>query len=291
VRRVAVAPSMTSGSPSPLRWPWRVAAGLATLAAGVVLALVLAHWGWRLFGPSSPPLAPVDTPERWAPAIASAPIFGRAGAPAAAGKSVALAGDARLLGVFAEREGAGYALFRLPDRGPVLVRSGQDVAPGVRLEAVYRDGVRLRDHGEVREVALRIAASAGATAPPADRARTVAAAPRAACAAPAGYQGPVYRVNAELLTGIASQPDSWKALLVAGSDGLAIRDDSGFSAMLGMRGGDRMTQANGIALTNVDDVLLALVKPLIANQPVRVAGTREGKPAEWFFVNAATCPG
>jgi hypothetical protein len=98
-------------------------------------------------------------------------------------------------------------------------------------------------------------------------------------------------VNAELLTGIASQPDSWKALLVAGSGGLAIRDDSGFSAMLGMRGGDRMTQANGIALTNVDDVLLALVKPLIASQPVRVAGTREGKPAEWLFVNAATCPG
>ncbi len=281
---------MSADSP-PLRWPWRVAAGVATLAAGALLALVLAHWGWRLFGPSSPPLAPLDPPERWAPAIASAPIFGRAGAPAAAAKPVALAGDARLLGVFAEKDGAGYALFRLPDRGPALVRSGQDVAPGVRLEAVHRDGVQLRDHGEVREVALRVAGSGGTSAVPADRAKTGAAVTRAACAPPAGYQGPIYRVNAELLTGIASQPDSWKALLVAGSGGLAIRDDSGFSAMLGMRGGDRMTQANGIALTNVDDVLLALVRPLIANQPVRVAGTREGKPAEWLFVNAATCPG
>jgi hypothetical protein len=52
-----------------------------------------------------------------------------------------------------------------------------------------------------------------------------------------------------------------------------------------------MTQANGIALASVDDVLLALVKPLVANQPVRVAGTRDGKPAEWLFVNAGVCPG
>ena len=116
-------------------------------------------------------------------------------------------------------------------------------------------------------------------------------APRAACTAPAGYQGPVYRINAELLTGIASQPDSWKALLVAGNGGLTMRDDSGFAAMLGMRAGDRMAQANGIALTAADDVVVAVVKPLLASQPVRVAGTRDGKPAEWLFVNAGACPG
>ena len=45
-----------------------------------------------------------------------------------------LQGDTRLLGVFAERNGEGYALFRLADRGPVLVRTGQDVAKDVRLE-------------------------------------------------------------------------------------------------------------------------------------------------------------
>jgi hypothetical protein len=37
-------------------------------------------------------------------------------------------------------------------------------------------------------------------------------------------------------------------------------------------------------------VLGAFVKPLIANQSVRVAGTRDGKPAEWLFVNAGACP-
>jgi hypothetical protein len=278
-----------SNAPAPAPWPLRAAAWIATAAAGLLLAFALAHWGWRLFGPASPPLPTADTPERWAQAIVAAPIFGRADTAPPAAKAAPLQGDTRLLGVFAERDGAGWALFRLPDRGPVLVRSGQDVAKDVRLEAVFRDGVRLRDHGEVRDVALRLAVPAAPAVAP-DKGRGATAA-RAACTPPPGYQGPVYRVNAELLTGIASQPDSWKALLVGGSGGLAIRDDSGFAAMLGMRGGDRMAQANGIALTNVDDVLLAIVKPLVASQPVRVAGTRDGKPAEWLFVNAGACPG
>jgi hypothetical protein len=149
---------------------------------------------------------------------------------------------------------------------------------------VKRDGVRLRDHGELREIALR-------PAPAPARDRTKAAPARTACVTPPGYRGPLYRINAELLSGIASQPESWKALLVVGDGGLAIRDNSGFSAMLGMRGGDRMTQANGIALASADDLVAAFVKPLLASQPVRVVGTRDGKPAEWVFVNAGACPG
>lgn len=266
-------------------WSWRAAATGATLLAGLALALVVAHWGWRWFGPASPALPPPQTPERWTPAIVAAPLFGRAENTPTVAKVAPLQGDTRLLGVFAERGGEGYALFRLPDRGPLLVRTGQEIARDVRLETVKNDGVRIRDHGEVREIALRNQPPviAGGT----DRTRSNVA--RAACAAPAGYKGAVYKLNAELLTGIASQPDSWKALLVVENGGLAIRDNSGFSTMLGMRAGDHMTQANGIALGSVDDLLVAFVKPLLANQQVRVAGTRDGKPAEWLFVNAGAC--
>ena len=168
-------------------------------------------------GPRRRPLPPPATPERWTPAIVAAPLFGRADGAGAGRRDsrAALQGDTRLLGVFAERDGGGYALFRLADRGPVLVQAGQEIAKDVTLEIVRPDGVRIRDHGEVRDIALR--ATPAAAAPPA-RAPT-ARAPRrdrAACAPPPGYTGPVYRLNAELLTGIASQPDSWKALLVAG---------------------------------------------------------------------------
>ncbi len=273
-------------------WVWRTASVLATLAAGVGLAAVVAYWGWRAFGPAPVPLPPPETPERWTESIVAAPLFGRTLTTTAIDAQPAaktLAGDARLLGVLAEPEGRGYALFRFADRGPVLVKSGQQIGKDVTLEIVRPDGVRIRDHGDLRDIVLRAPPVAAAPPSPAERARLATARP--GCALPAGYKGPVYRLNAELLTGIASQPDSWKALLVAGAGGLAVRDESGFAVMLGMKAGDRMAVANGIALAGIDDVLAAVVKPLLASQTVRVTGTRDGKPAEWLFVNAGACPG
>jgi hypothetical protein len=226
------------------------------------------------------------TPERWAPVIVASPLFGRtaATAPAAANEPAMLQGDTRLLGVFAASDGTGHALFRIGDRGPVLVRSGEEIARDVTLVEVRPDGVRIRDHGEVRALGLR----ANATAP---RAAAGRSGQGLACAAPPGYSGPVYRLNAELLTGIASRPDGWRALLVPVAGGLAVRDGSAFASMLGMKAGDRMAHANGIALTGIDDVLAAFVKPLVASQPVHVAGIRDGKPAAWLFLNAGACPG
>ena len=63
------------------------------------------------------------------------------------------------------------------------------------------------------------------------------------------------------------------------------------AAMLGMKEGDRMAQANGIALNGIEDIQTAFVKPLMASQSVHVAGMRDGKPAAWLFVNAGACPG
>jgi len=265
---------------------WRIAAWLATAAGVLVLAYVIAWWGWRWLGPAPAPVDAPATAQRWAPAIVATPLFGRAGTPpeAALAPAATLPGEARLLGVFAEANGAGLALFRLPDRGPVLVQAGSEIASGVTLVEVRPGGVRIRDHGEVRDIELR-------TAHPAVRTAPARGSPPAACAVPPGYKGRVYRLNAELLTGVASRPESWQTLLLPGSGGLAVRDGSGFAAMLGMKAGDRLTQANGIALTRIDDVQIAFVRPLLASQQVRVVGLRDGKVAEWLFLNAGACPG
>jgi hypothetical protein len=268
----------------PMRW--RIASWIAIAAGALLLGFILATWGWHWLGPTLPPAPVPAAADRWASAITATPLFGRTAAPAATAPSAptTLSGDVRLLGVFAEPGGAGYALFHLGERGPILVKAGGDIAKDVALIEVRPDGVRIRDRGEPRELLLRAGASAIRAAP-------TRGALRAACAAPAGYKGPVYRINAELLTGIAAQPESWRALLVPAAGGLAVRDGSGFAAMLGMKAGDRVAQANGIALAGVDDMLVAFVNPLVASQPVHVVGTRDGKPADWLFLNAGACPG
>jgi len=309
---------MTSTTP-PASWPWRIAAPVALVAAMALSAVVLAHWGWYWFGPAPEPVAPAPPPSRWADTLATANPFGAAAGVATGGVTATtgarasptvLAGDARLLGVMAGADGDGWALFRLGNQGALLARRGQEIAPEVILTAVRPDGVAIRDHGQPRELALRAPA---ASTPPASGAgsaanaaggpagaRAGAVAGRATCATPAGFGGPVLRVNAELLTGMGAQPDAWRALLTvapgpAGAPGtpagLAVRDQSGFGAMLGLKDGDRITMANGIPLATPDDVLAAVVKPLTANLSVRVSGTREGKPAEWLLLNAGACPG
>jgi hypothetical protein len=287
----------TTDRATSIDWPWRLGGIAATVLAGALLALVVAYWGWRWFGPATP-IATVDGAEPRPMAIVTAAPFGRvraappfAPAGAAPPANAALGGDVRLLGVFAGSDGSGYALFRLPDRGAVLVKRGDEIASGLRLDAVYPQAVRLAGRGETRDIELRPANAASAPPTPAP-ARVATAAPRAvrpACAAPPGFSGPTYRLNAELLTGMGARPESWNAALAPAQGGLTVRDETGLAAMLGMKPGDRITQANGIALGSIDDVLTAVVKPLVASQPVRVAGTRDGQPREWLFVNASAC--
>jgi general secretion pathway protein C len=275
-------------------WPLRAVAALAALAAGAVLALVVAHWGWRWFGPAPLVVPRAEVPPPWSAVIAGAAPFGRAssaGGTAPAADLVPAAGtpsgDVRLLGVVAAPGGGGYALFRLGARGPALVKAGQALAPDVTLEAVLPDGVRIRDRGELRALHLRPPPTQ-APAPSTPVVARGAAGP--ACAVPPGFKGGVYRVNAELLTGVGAQADGWRAVVAPQGGSLVVRDQSGFAAMLGMKPGDRLSQANGIALAAVEDVLAAVVKPLIASQSVRLAGTRDGKPAEWLLLNAGACP-
>ena len=272
---------------------------VAALAAGALLALVVAQWGWRWFGPSAPVLAAGDWTDAKVAAIVAAAPFGRARpvaaaqAPGSSGLPAASAApvDLRVLGVFAGTGGDGYALLRLPERGVLLVKSGGEIDGGMKLEAVYPNAIRIRARGESRDIELRPPATP--VAPPAAAGAKAAAATRSArpgCALPAGFAGPVYRLNAELLTGMGARPESWTAMLAPVQGALAVRDETGLAAMLGMKAGDRVAQANGIALASIDDVLAAVVKPLVASQPVRLAGTRNGQPREWLFLNAGACP-
>jgi hypothetical protein len=265
---------------------WRLLAAGALLVALSLLAWVAAYWGWRWFGPA-PIAQPVNPPQsEWARRIADARLFGAA-APSAATAPPSTVGDLRLLGVFAERDGKGYALFRSSSRGPMLIAAGADVAPGLRLEAVRPTGVTLVETGVRREMTLRPAAGPEKPKPVV----ATAAGKAANCAAPAGFNGPVVRLNAELLSGMMKAPETWKGLVQADAGGLIVRDQSGFAGMMSLRSGDRVEGANGIPLVVPDDIGSAVLGPLTKSQAVWVSGTREGRRQQWLYLNAGACPG
>jgi Type II secretion system protein C len=264
---------------------WRALAITATLAAWALLAVVIAYWISQWLAPSRvhiPPAAPDDP----ASVLLASGLFNRGTSIAQAidAGPQSLPGDARLLGIFAESDNHGYALFRLAS-GPKLVAAGQEIAPGATLGSVHPDGIVVREATGDRSIMLRN--SAAKTGAPVVTKTAVPSSPKTACAPPSGFKGQIVALNAELMNGLIAQPDSWRALLEPSSGALVVRDESGFAAMLGLRRGDRIEQANGIALTTPDDVIGAVLRPLASNQPVRVTGSREGQPRELWLRNTA----
>jgi len=279
----------------------RVAAVLATLIAACALALVTAYWAWQLFGPkpvhviAPPPADPAAT-------IVGAHLFGTASddKPVARSTGGTLPADARLLGIIATPDDRGYALFRLP-AGPILVAEGQEVVQGVRIASIAPDAITVRDASGERRYDLRdpakapTASAAGATVASSGT-RLASANGRGtpaidrACAPPSDFHGNVIRLNTELLAGLTGDKGPWTSLLASADGGLVVRDGNGFGALLGLQAGDRIAQANGIALRAPDDVAATVIRPLVANQGVRIIGSRAGARQELWLANIA-CAG
>ena len=285
----ATAESSDGGRPS---LGWRVAAWLATLAAFALFAFVAARWLWLALGPAPLQIAPAPPADPAATLIASGLFRGTGPTAAPASEPVqSLAGDTRLLGVLAKRDGEGYALFRLAS-GPKVVARGQEIVTGVTLTAVQPDSITVRESGRERVIGLR--QPAGERQKPATGARSADAAKKIAsrapdCTPPPGFKGQTVSLNAELLSGLIETPESWRAIVVPDGGALVVRDASGFAAMLGLQAGDRIEQANGIALTDPADVAGAVLRPLQSNQGVRLTGTRGGHPRELWLINVGAC--
>ena len=268
----------------------RALVAILTLAAAAAFAIAAAYWATQALAPAAVHIPAAQPADPVAAILASGLMRAPGAAPPAPvpakDESVLASGDTRLLGVLAERDGHGYALFRLAS-GPKLVAHGQEIAQGATLVAVRPDGITIRDAGGERRVALR--GEPAPKAPPATVA-TAKSSRNPACAPPPGFKGAILRLNAELFQGIIGKPESWAAMVVADQGALAVRDDGGFVAMLAMKKGDRLLQANGEPLSAPDDVVGAVLRPLASQQAVRVTGTRDGQPREWLLLNAGSCP-
>src|SRR5437762_7057630 len=180
-------PTLADAAPSSLSRGWRALALVATLAALTLLAFVIAYWLWQVFGPPRVHIPPATPDDPVSVLLASGLFNRRAVAPANEATDAvpqALGGDARLLGVFAESDGRGYALFRLSS-GPKLVAAGQEIAPGATLAAVRPDGIVVREAVGERNIVLRNAQPRTTVATAAQPAS------KGACTPPSGFKGQV----------------------------------------------------------------------------------------------------
>ncbi len=121
------------------------AASLATLAALVLLGVVLAYWSWAWLAPPPAPRAPAAA-EAAGRASSADGLFGSVkpgpGAAAAASNAV------RLMGIVAASAGRrGHAVLRLDAKKTVAVLQGEDVEPGLRLAEVHADYIILERNG------------------------------------------------------------------------------------------------------------------------------------------------
>lgn len=267
--------------------------GLAVVLGVVALAVAVAWWVWYAVGPKSAHLAPpsIDSPSA---VLRATPLFGSATGAAEKPENVVLKGELKLLGLIAENEGRGYAVFRV-GTGVYIARVGDEVAGQATLTRIEPNAIILREpSGAERRVVLRSEEKSAAVADkPAEKtgkAAPAVSANNAACV-PADFKGGVVRLNTELLQGALMQPETFYALLDAKDGGLVVRADSGHAAMLGLRGGDVLLSANGIALTRVEDVSATMLKPLTAGQSVLLRGKRGNQARELLLVNASVCHG
>jgi general secretion pathway protein C len=122
---------------------------LATLAALMLLGVVLAYWSWAWLAPPPAPRAPAAAVTPGSTSAAAGlfrPVKDGQGAAAAASSTI------RLLGIVAASRGPsgsrpGHAVLRLDGKKTVAVLQGEDVEPGVRLAEVHVDHIVLERNG------------------------------------------------------------------------------------------------------------------------------------------------
>lgn len=159
----------------------------------------------------------------------------------------------RLFGVRAGGPGGGSAIVGLPDGRQVSVGVGEEIEPGLVLQAVGADYVTLSRGGSISRLIFS-EAPVGAAPPPPPPAEpqtvtpTPATAPVAAAPAPSG---PV--VDPARLVGQASLRPRMQGLRINGFTVSAAGDGAALRAA-GLQSGDVILAVNGQALDSVDRI-------------------------------------
>lgn len=227
----------------------------------LTLAALLAHWTWRFAAPlpTQPPAAGrsdarVDT---GLDRLRAAGLFGGRTSPGATGETPTVLG-LKLYGVFAAPEGRRAMALVSAEGGAQAVARGDEIQPGVVLEAVAADHVILLNRGVRERLDLE----------------TVGA-PLAAA------RGEVALTREDISRGLAN-PQSLGVQVGPQANPLAglqiVRvEEGGLAARLGLQSGDTLRMVNGMPVANAQE-LTRLLSDSANVERITLVGERQGMP-------------
>jgi len=245
----------------------------AAVAALLWLCWALAQGTWRIIQPASPAVARGDGETIDLNVLTRSQLFGPA-APKVEEASLAPTNlNITLTGV-AMRPTGGCALVLVQGQPESAFCAGEDITPGVRLDAVERDRIVILRNGNRETVALKDiekSASLITSAPP-------------PIVQPSATGGQL--VDRKQLQQQMGRPEFLsQALIVPNPDGgFLVRQiqPGSLYEKLGLRPGDVIKNVNGQALTSMDDVM-KLYQQFGSAQRVLVEVQRQGRNETLYY--------
>ncbi|HZT61830.1 MAG TPA: type II secretion system protein N [Burkholderiales bacterium] len=245
----------------------------AAVAALLWLCWALAQGTWRIIQPASPAVARGDAEAIDLNVLTRSQLFGPA-APRVEEASVAPTNlNITLTGV-AMRPTGGCALVLVQGQPESAFCAGEEITPGVRLDAVERDRILILRNGNREAVALKDIEKSAAlitSAPP-------------PIVQPSATGGQL--VDRKQLQQQMGRPEFLsQALIVPNPDGgFLVRQiqPGSLYEKLGLRPGDVIRNVNGQALTSMDDVM-KLYQQFGSAQRVLVEVQRQGRNETLYY--------
>lgn len=249
----------------------------ATVAALLLLCWTLAQGTWRVLQPASPAVARAGGADLTdLRGLGGVQLFGRVAARSpAAETSVAPSNLNMTLTGVAARSTGGCALVIVQGLPEAAYCSGEEISPGVRLDAVERDRIVIVRNGVREAVFMKEPEGAAAAG---------VAAPLPPIVQPVGTDRQV--VDRRQLQQQLGRPEFLnQALIVPNPDGgFLVRQVQAGSLYekLGLRPGDVIKNVNGQPLTSMDDVM-RLYQQFGTAQRVLVDVQRQGRSETLYY--------
>jgi general secretion pathway protein C len=246
----------------------------AAVAALLWLCWALAQGTWRILQPGAPAVAGSGVDAIDLSALSRMQLFGPVTAGPAPDASLAQSNlNITLTGVAAQA-GGGCALVIVQGQPESAFCAGEDLTPGVRLEAVERDRIVIVRNGAREAVPLKDL----------DKAAGLIGSPPPPIVQPSATGGQL--VDRRQLQQQLGRPEFLsQALIVPNPDGgFLVRQiqPGSLYEKLGLRPGDVIRNVNGQALTSMEDVM-RLYQQFGSAQRVLVEVQRQGRNETLYY--------